>query len=121
MRKQGRRTAVCLSQSLLAFSFSLHVHSFYFLNPKFQALAPRPVYVGLGEVGFLVTWLVCQPCDFFPLNIDCAKLRNTGLNVLVVNWSFFHNLCQNCFSLSLFYVTRYRDYIPSSFIFLPKP
>ena len=42
---------------------------------------------------------------FFPLNIDCDKLRNTGLNILVVNWSFFHNLCQNCFSLSLFYVT----------------
>ena len=66
----------------------------------FYAMAARPVYVGLGEVGFLVTWLVCQPW-----NIDCDKLRNTGLNILVVNWSFFHNLCQNCFSLSLFYVT----------------
>ena len=26
---------------------------------------------------------------FLPLNIDCDKLRNTGLNILVVNWSFF--------------------------------
>ena len=49
---------------LISLFFSLHVQSFYFLNPKFQAMAARPAYVGLGEVGFLVTWLVCQPCDF---------------------------------------------------------
>ena len=47
------------------FLFSLQVRSFYFLNPKYQAIAARPVYVGLEEVGFLVTWLFCQPCDFF--------------------------------------------------------
>ena len=52
-------------------------------------MAAHPVYVGLGEAGFLVTWPVC-----LPLNIDCAKLRNTGLNKLVVKWSFFHNLCR---------------------------
>ena len=95
---------------LVLFLFSLHVQLFYFLNPKFQVMAARPVYVGVEEVGFLVTLLVCQPCDFSPLNIDYAKLRNTGLNRLVVNWSFFHNLCQNCFSLSLFYATKYTLY-----------
>ena len=52
-------------------------------------MAAHPVYVGQGEVGFLVTWPVCQPCE-----ISRAKLRNTGLNKLIVNWSFFHNLCR---------------------------
>ena len=59
---RAHRTADCFFVVFLCV-FSLHVQLFYFLNPKFQAMAARPVYVGLGEVGFLVTWPVCQPCE----------------------------------------------------------
>ena len=54
-------------------------------------MAVCPFNIELQDVGFLATRIAVY-LAFFPLNIDCAKLGNTGWNIVVFYWSLFRNL-----------------------------